>query len=101
MTDPLMQEIVDSSTLRTMSWKNVTFGSLIHLDKTWYLFISDYLMIPIQDDGWDWMSKKMPMNVVNVQCLCDKDNQPISFFKELNDMIVELLNTGITGYLGR
>lgn len=94
MTDPRIQEIVDNSTLRTMDWKSVTYGSLIYTDSKWYLFLDSNHMIRVEK-GYNWSSQHIG-NVDSVQCICDRQNNPISFFYELQSMLLELVNTGRT-----
>lgn len=92
MTCATIQDLVDSTTLRNMNWKGVTFGSLIYTNREWYLFLESNHMIRISK-GYNWKPVHL-RGVEKVQCLCDRDGSPISFFHEFQSMLLELLNTG-------
>lgn len=92
MTCATIQDLVDSTTLINMNWKSVTFGSLIYTNGKWYLFLESNHMIRI-NKGYSWDPVRLS-DVNNVQCLCDMAGNPISFFREFQSMLLELLNTG-------
>jgi hypothetical protein len=95
MDNVTMQDLVNSTQLRNMDWKSVTFGSLIYTKGKWYLFLDSHILIPLER-SYSWEISGLNGDVNKVQCLCDMNERPISFFHEFQQMLIELINTGRT-----